>query len=83
MTGLYLHQVDLVPQQDGREEDGDDGEGEDDAERVRDGHQPDRADKDGAEENLDGRPHQHQIGHSQRSLVYQEGVRRVQDARNQ
>ena len=83
MTGLYIHQVDLVPQQDGREEDDDDGEGEDDAERVRDGHQPDRADEDGAEVNLDGRPPQHQIAHSQRRLVYQEGVRCVQDAKNQ
>ena len=83
MTGLYIHQVDLVPQQDGREEDGDDRSGEDDAKRVRDGHQPDRADEDGAEENLDGRPDQHQVAHHQRGLVDHEVVRRKQDARDQ
>ena len=42
LAGLYLDQVDLVPQHDGGQEDGDHGAGEDDAESVRDGHEADR-----------------------------------------
>ena len=37
----------------------------------------------GAEENLDGRPDQHQVAHHQRGLVDHEVVRRKQDSRDQ
>ena len=42
LAGLYLDQVDLVPQHEGGQDDGDHGAGEDDAESVRDVHEADR-----------------------------------------